>query len=120
MKFKSIAIAVLLLTLCSISQAASVTFEWDKNPEPEADGYKLHQGTLTGIYDTIIDVKNVTKYTHTVPPDITLYFALTAYSNNPNVLPSDFSDEVSARVDTPVLQRLGPVQNINILVKISP
>jgi hypothetical protein len=120
MKFKSIAILLLLLTLCNISQAAQVTFTWDKNTGPEVAGYKLYQGNETRIYNTTVDVKNVTTYTHTIPPDVDLYFALTAYSNNPKFLESDFSDEVFARVDTPVLQKLGTVQNINISVEISP
>ena len=43
--------------------SAQVTVEWYPNSEADLAGYKLHYGTTSGNYDTIINVGNQVSYT---------------------------------------------------------
>jgi len=71
-------LAVLLLGLVSLAQAAEVTLQW--SAVADADGYKVYYGTESRMYGTPEDVVgNVTSYTPTLDPG-TYYFALTAYN----------------------------------------
>lgn len=76
----------------------SCTLAWDKNPEPDVMGYKLFyraNGSInsTGLYDAVIDVKNVTQYTVSGLEFNTLYcFTVKAYDLSGAESP--FSEEV--------------------------
>jgi hypothetical protein len=84
----------------------------DPRMEPQhrtrSRGYKIHYGTQSGIYGSVLDVGNVTQYTVTgLEPQTQYYFSLTAYDTSANE--SDFSEEVSAVTDPPhrVISGLG-------------
>ncbi len=58
-----------------------VTLAWDANPEPDVVGYRLQHGTASGIYDTVIDVGNVTTATIPLPGPGTYYVVVTAQNS---------------------------------------
>jgi len=63
----------------------SVTLQWAANSESDLAGYKVYQGTSTGVYDQSIEVGNVTTYTKSnLQAGLTYYFALTAYDVSGN------------------------------------
>jgi hypothetical protein len=77
----------LIFALCALplpaASAATVTLAWDKNPEPNLAGYKVHYGTSTGNYDYSVDVGNYTSCTISgLQEGTTYYFAATAYDSN--------------------------------------
>ena len=77
----------------------SVTLEWDANSEPNIAGYKIHYGTSSRNYDTIIDVGNYTSVTiGSLDGKQNYFFAVTAYDVDGNE--SGYSDEVFYRPDT--------------------
>jgi hypothetical protein len=81
------AIIALIFALCALplpaASAATVTLAWDKNPEPNLAGYKVHYGTSTGNYDYSVDVGNYTSCTISgLQEGTTYYFAATAYDSN--------------------------------------
>lgn len=58
-----------------------VTLEWDRNPEPDIAGYKVHRGLASGVYTSIIDVGNVTTFSfQNLAAGTTNFFAITAYN----------------------------------------
>ena len=85
---------LLLLTAVSLSytslSADQVILQWDANSEPNLAGYKLYYGQLSGVYETDIDVGNVTQYTLDIQSGT--YVAATAY--NTEDLESGYSNEV--------------------------
>jgi hypothetical protein len=76
------------------------TLEWDPNPEPDIDRYRVYRGTATGNYTDQVDVSNATACSATVCSyqpqgvdwSIFQYFAVTAI--NTGELESLKSDEV--------------------------
>ena len=73
----------------------AVTLAWDANSEEDLAGYKLYRGYASGVYDTIIDVGNVTQFGVTgLALNQDYYFAVTAYDNEDPVNESDYSNEV--------------------------
>jgi len=77
----------------SLSGQAQVTLEWNANPEPDIAGYKIHIGTSSGDYTTVMDVGNATSHVVTdLAPSTTYYFAVQAY--NVNDLDSAISGEL--------------------------
>jgi hypothetical protein len=69
------------------------TLEWDPNSEPDLAGYKLHYGTGSGSYPTVVDVGRQTTYTLTgLTAGTTYYIVATAY--NAAGLESTYSNEV--------------------------
>jgi hypothetical protein len=82
----------------SAANAAQVTIAWDKNPEPNITGYKMHYGTTNGRYDYTVDVGDNTSCTISgIEPDQTYYFAATAYNE---IGESDFSEEIVYRISS--------------------
>jgi len=72
----------------------SVTLAWDANPEAGISGYRLYQGTRSGVYTKTNDLGKAT--TATVPgltSGVTYYFVLTAYDTIG--LESPFSNEIT-------------------------
>lgn len=115
-------LAASLLVLPLSVFAADVTVEWTP-PASEAnlDGYRLYYGqTSKGsaqhpgqfTYDTVLDVGN--KLVHIVTgladTDQQWCFALTAYSDSPEVAPSDYSGETCIQ-----LTKLGPPGNPKVI-----
>lgn len=92
--------------------AASASFSWDANTEPDLAGYKIHWGTATGVYTNEIDVKNVTIFTVDSLPDGKLFFAATAYDDAGNK--SEYSNEVVVTFDS-----VAPGKPLNFKVTIT-
>ena len=75
--------------------AGAVTLVWDPNIEDDLAGYNVYYGIGSRVYDSFIDVGNITSCTVTdLEPETQYYFAITAYDTSLNE--SDFSGEVSA------------------------
>jgi hypothetical protein len=92
---KLVIVALLAWCLCGTAWAADVTLQWDANTEPDLAGYKIYQGTASGVYGEPIPVsKDLTEHTLTgLPDNVFLYFVMTAHDTEG--LESDFSNEVS-------------------------
>jgi hypothetical protein len=59
--FKYLVIAIISLTLFApTAYAAEIMLAWDRNPEADIAGYKVHYGTSSGYYTSEIDVGNYT------------------------------------------------------------
>ena len=85
-------INIFLLFYFLSAHASEVTLVWDRNTEPEVQGYVLYYGVLSREYIYSIDVDNQTQYTVTdLAEGEIYYFAVTAYSF---LAESDYSDEV--------------------------
>lgn len=83
----------LSLVPCAAAHAADVTLAWNKNSEPDMDGYKLYYGTSSRAYNHGQDVGNFTTYTiSNLDEGTTYYFAVTAYDSAGNE--GDFSEEI--------------------------
>jgi hypothetical protein len=96
------AIFALLFALCAMplpaANAAQVTLAWDKNPESDITGYKIHYGTASGSYDYHVDVGNYTSCNISgLAENTTYYFAATAYNT---IGESDSSKEVVYNVSS--------------------
>ena len=83
-----------LYLIPAITHAAQVTLAWDKNPEPDIAGYKMHYGTSSQNYDYTVDVGNYTSCTISgLQEGKTYYFASTAYDSDRNE--SNLSQEIA-------------------------
>jgi hypothetical protein len=75
------------------SITAQITVEWDANTEPNISGYRVYYGSESGIYDSIVDVGNITNYTIIgLEPGDTYFITATAYDTDGNE--SDFATEL--------------------------
>ena len=100
--FLAIILSSFVFTASSTTvHAAQVTLAWDRNAEPNVEGYKIYYGTLSRDYEWFIDVGDVTSITITDLVDgFTYYFAATAYDTATPPLESTYSDEVSKNMCT--------------------
>ncbi len=57
-----IVLALLFLSLSSVSAATVIRLSWDPNTEPDLARYYLKYGTTSQVYTDFIDVGNVTSY----------------------------------------------------------
>jgi hypothetical protein len=91
----------MLACLPQVAEAATLTLQWDPNPEPDITGYVLQYGTRPGIYDRSVNVGFATSYTLSLsePGTTTYYFSVVAYSVTGY---SDPSDEIIATVNNPI------------------
>ena len=98
-------IIILLLLLTRISFAENVKFRFeapitntDGTPLVDLTGFKIHQGTTTGTYETIVDIYGVLC---TVITNLTIgttyYFVVTAYNESREE--SDYSNEASKLIN---------------------
>ena len=76
--FFSVLLVALLISVWA--RAEQVTLAWDANTEADLAGYKVHYGTASGSYTTIVDVHNVITATVTgLAAGQAYYFVVTAY-----------------------------------------
>ncbi len=88
-----LAASILLFLPASNAYPAQVNLAWDATTDPNIAGYKIHYGTSSGSYQTIIDVGNITTCTISNLLDgTTYYFAATDY--NTSGTGSGYSNEV--------------------------
>jgi len=87
--------ALLYLSLpLSDIHSAQVSLAWNASTSSGIAGYKVHYGTSSGSYSTVIDVGNNTTYTiSSLQSGLTYYFAVTVYDSSGNE--SGYSNEVS-------------------------
>ena len=98
--WQAVIVCMALLTAVAC-YAESVSLRWDapttnadSTPLTDLAGFKIYQGTASGVYGTSVDVGNIRCYIVTgLTVGITYYFAATAYNISANE--SDFSNEVS-------------------------
>ena len=94
--------------LATTSHAASETFVWLPNSEPDAAGYRIYYGSPPGEYSQIADVGNVTRATiDGLTPGATYRFYATCY--NTAGLESDPSDTVELVIPTDPTENRPPV-----------
>lgn len=87
----------LLIGLPAAAGANSVNLAWDRNPEPDLAGYKIHIGTSSGKYTQTIDAGHVTTFTVSgLSPGETYFFSITAYDIFANE--SGYSAELRASI----------------------
>lgn len=81
-----------LWLLGGVAYSAQIELIWDP-PDIDPAGYRIHFGTASAQYNTIVDVGKTTTYTITgLEEGNTYYFAATAYYDNEPE--SDFSNEI--------------------------
>ncbi|HMJ67054.1 MAG TPA: fibronectin type III domain-containing protein [Candidatus Binatia bacterium] len=99
--------ALWLVTLSA--QGRSIALAWEASSDETVIGYKLYYGIESGSYSNSLDVGRELECTlHDLPEETTFYFAVTAYNNFG--LESDFSTEVSYRVDGGIDPGDGPFE----------
>jgi chitinase len=93
--FFSVLLVALLISVWA--RAEQVTLAWDANTESDLAGYKVHYGTASGSYTTVVDVHKVTTAIVTgLTAGQTYYFVVTAYNAANNE--SGYSNQVSYSV----------------------
>ncbi|HET9268252.1 MAG TPA: putative Ig domain-containing protein, partial [Vicinamibacterales bacterium] len=66
--------------------AETLSIQWDPNPEPEVVGYRVFIGAQPGVYDSHVDVGNVTTYNFSaVQPGRAYCFAVAAFYAGPTM-----------------------------------
>jgi|GEM_PF-1903203 len=98
----------LFFLLCGGVEAAELTFSWLPNSESSLAGYKIHYGTTSRNYTSVIDIENPDPVNGRIQATVdgleegtTYYFAATAYDENG--VESDYSTEISHTVDDPAI-----------------
>ena len=103
MKRSLIACLALLIAAAAFGQVVvkenKITLAWDPNSEADLSGYKLYQGTASGVYGAAIatiPVMPAPTYQITGLANGIYYFVVTAYNAFGE---SGYSNEVSAKVE---------------------
>lgn len=85
------------INLQLFAQSQTIQIFWDPNQEIDLKGYKIHSGTQSRNYNTVIDVGNVTQHSvASLSTGVKYYFAVTAYDSVGNE--SDYSMEVTGEL----------------------
>jgi hypothetical protein len=108
-----VCVSVLWVLVFSVSaQAATVTLEWNRNPEADVLGYWISYGTASRQYSVEVHAGNNTSHVLTINPSATAtyFFAVQAYNANGR---SAYSAEVSTviSVSTPTINIERPTAN---------
>lgn len=91
------AVGFIFSVVTSDGYAANATLAWDPNSESNLAGYKIHYGTASGSYSSVLDVGKSVQYTVAgLTEGKTYHFAVTAY--NASGQSSDYSNEVSLSI----------------------
>jgi len=90
-----------VLSVTTALASPQVTLAWDPSVSSSVAGYRLYYGVSSRVYTNVIDVGSANFATVSNLVDSTTYFfAVTAY--DVAGLESDFSDEISYTVPSPV------------------
>lgn len=74
--------------------AANINLAWDASSTSDVSGYKIHYGTVSGNYSTVVDVGNAISYAlSNLHSGVTYFFAVTSYDSSGQE--SDYSNEIS-------------------------
>lgn len=93
-----------------VGHAGTVTLEWDRNPEPDVNQYKVYLGTKSGEYNLTFLSNNKTELSLPVEDGITYYSVVTAI--NTSNMESVYSNEISFKSTKPNLtQRLKKIES---------
>lgn len=107
-----------VLSVTGVLASPHVTLAWDPSVSSSVAGYRLYYGVSSRVYTNVIDVGSANSATVSNLVDSTTYFfAVTAY--DVAGLESDFSDEISYTVPSPVsLLRISfdPVQGATLIM----
>ena len=80
--------------------SSTIALAWDKSPGRDVKGYRLHYGTASRTYSSIIDVGNVTTYKiSNLTAGKTYYVVVTSYDKAGGE--SRVSNEISFTVSSP-------------------
>ncbi len=77
---RSFLLACCVPILSGEATAQSVSLSWDKNPEPDIAGYRIHYGTAAAPDSEVIEVKTTSGTVPNLLTGVTYTFAVTAYS----------------------------------------
>ena len=84
--------------------SSTVAIAWDRSPGRDVKGYRLHYGTASRRYSSIIDVGNVTpSKVSNLPSGKTYYCVVTSYDKAGRESPA--SNEISFTVSPPALNK---------------
>ena len=84
--------------------SSTVALAWDRSPSRGVKGYRLHYGTASLRYSSVIDVGNVTTYKiSNLSTGKTYYFVVTSYDKAGRGSPA--SNEISFTVSPPALNK---------------
>lgn len=100
-----------LSLFASALQAASLTLYWDANSEPDVAGYRVHYGTVTKPYSSLVEAGTPTATITNLTKGVTYTFAVTAY--NTAGAESDYSTPFSYTVGSPRLIPQAALANIS-------
>ena len=86
-----------VVLLSASAQAATITLDWNRNSEPDVQGYIIRYGTQSGVYTVEVNVGNQISHTLTLNPSVTTtyFFVVQAYNA---VARSANSAQVSASI----------------------
>lgn len=106
---------ILIALIAPVAEGAWL--EWDRNIEANTVGYRAYWSTNSRSYDRVLDVKNTNVVWlpfFRLKPETLYLFAVTAYS--PELLESEFSDEVSYFTPPHTNIYVPPITNILLRV----
>jgi hypothetical protein len=104
--YKILLVTIIVIVYCRLSYAESISLNWDapttnsdNTPLTDLTGFKIYQGTSTGVYDAGTDVgMRLCTVISNLTSGITYYFVATAYDSFGNE--SNYSNEVSKLITT--------------------
>jgi hypothetical protein len=66
-----------------VPRTTTFTVAWDAAPDPNVTGYYVYVGPAPGIYTSVLDVGNVTRYTYvSAVPGSTYFLTVAAYDTD--------------------------------------
>lgn len=95
---------VVLPAALHAADAPPVSLSWNANPESSVAGYKIHFGTQSGVYTSVVDVGKVTQATlPKMQMGSTYYMAVSAYNSAGQESPRSSEFSVTAATPAPAV-----------------
>lgn len=115
-RFQTCIACISLILFPLFAQAArQVTLAWDPSPDSAVLGYRIHYGTTAGSYGTVLDVGSSTTATiANLSAGTQYYFAVTAYSDAIESLPSNEIAYATSPLIPPSVQITTPTAGIQV------